>query len=142
MILIWYLRKKMRLLDGTDLMTCELETQLPDDFSIENLIQDDQSKIVDDGFLRSYDLAVATTGEYAQFHINVANAQNASFDQQIEVVLSAIAVTIGRVNSIYERDFAITLELIDNNDDIIYLDSVNDPYSNNSAGSLNIGKSN
>jgi hypothetical protein len=117
-------------------MTCELRTQLPDDFSIENLIQKDQSKIVNDGFLRSYDLAVATTGEYAQFHIDEANAQNASFDQQIEVVLSAIAVTLSRVNSIYERDFAVTLELIDNNDDIIYLDEVNDPYSNNSSGSL------
>ena len=128
--------KKDAFLDASSLMICELETQLPDDFSIKNLTQDDSSKIVNDGFLRSYDLAVATTGEYAQFHINEADAQNASISQQKEVVLSAIAVTIDRVNSIYERDFAVTLELIDNNDDIIYLDEVNDPYSNNTAGSL------
>jgi len=128
--------KKNASIDETDLMTCELKTQLPNDFSIENLIQDDQSKIVNDGFLRSYQLAVATTGEYAQFHISEANAENSSLDQQMQVVLSAIAVTIARVNSIYERDFSITLELIDENDDIVYFDEDNDPFSNFSAGAL------
>ena len=117
-------------------MNCQFDEQLPVDLSVQDIFQDYENKIVDDGLLRTYELAVATTGEYAQFHISEADAQNAAFDEQMQVVLSAIAVTIDRVNSIYERDFAITLELIDENDDIVYFDESDDPYSNFSAGAM------
>ena len=66
--------------------------------------------------LRTYRLALACTGEYAQFHGGtVAN------------VLSAMNTSMARVNGIYERDACLTMQIIANNDDIIYLNGNNDP---------------
>lgn len=72
--------------------------------------------------LRTYRLALACTGEYASFHGGT-----------ITGALSAMVVTMNRVNGIYERDFAVRMVIIDNNDDIIFLDANNDPYTNNSG---------
>jgi len=87
--------------------------------------------LVDDSNLRIYRLAVAATGEYSQFHISQAGLSGGTTSQQILAVLSAITVTIDRVNSIYERDLGSTLQLIPNNDQIIFLDGFTDPYTNN-----------
>ena len=75
--------------------------------------------------LRTYRLALACTGEYAQFHGGtVAN------------VLSAMNTSMARVNGIYERDACLTMQIIANNDDIIYLNGSNDPYSNGSGSAM------
>ena len=91
---------------------------------------------VDDATLRNYELAVATTGEYAQFHINQMNLNSASTFQKITGVLAAITTTIDRVNEIYERDLAITFTLVPNNDLIIYLNPNTDPFTNSTPGVL------
>ncbi|MFK8016411.1 MAG: reprolysin-like metallopeptidase [Gammaproteobacteria bacterium] len=72
--------------------------------------------------LRTYRLAVATTGEYAQFHGGtVANAQ------------AAIVTAINRVTGLYQEQLGIALELIPNNDLLINLNSVTDGYTNNNG---------
>ena len=69
--------------------------------------------------LRTYRLAVAATGEYTQFHGgNVAQAQ------------AAIVTTVNRVVGIYEKDFAVSMVLINNNQQLIYTNGNTDPYSN------------
>lgn len=68
--------------------------------------------------LRTYRLAVAATGEYTAFHGGTKSA-----------ALAAITTTINRVNVIYERDVSVKLQLIANNNNIIYTSS-SDPYSN------------
>ncbi|QSS97421.1 reprolysin-like metallopeptidase [Psychroflexus sp. ALD_RP9] len=93
-------------------------------------------KVIDDSLLRTYDLAVACSGEYAQFHINAANANNATDAVKKDIVLSAMVVTIDRVNQIYENDLAINLQLIPNNRDLIFLDSSTDPYDNFDSNQL------
>jgi hypothetical protein len=75
--------------------------------------------------LRKYRLALACTGEYAQFHGGTVSG-----------ALSAMVVTMNRVSGVYEREFAITFELIGNNDDIIYLNAGSDPYTNNQGGTM------
>lgn len=70
--------------------------------------------------LRTYRLAMACTGEYAQFHGGTTAG-----------ALAAINTTMTRVNGVYERDVAIRMVLIANNDDIIFLNGATDPYSNN-----------
>ncbi len=72
--------------------------------------------------LITYRLAVATTGEYSQFHGGT-----------VASTLSAIATTINRVNQIYRRDFAIQFELVDEQADLIYLNPNTDPYTNSNA---------
>lgn len=83
---------------------------------------------------REYRLAMACTIEYASFHINRAGAQNLDIDQKKQVVLSAMQVTVNRVNSLYERDMALRFNLVANNDLIIFIES--DEFSNNNSRSL------
>ena len=49
----------------------------------------------------------------------------------IEDAMAAINNTLNRVNEVYERESAIRLILIENNDLIIYTNSSSDPYSKN-----------
>jgi len=82
-------------------------------------------KAAGDCQLRTYRLAMACTGEYAQFHGGTVSA-----------AMSAIVVTMDRVNGIYERDLAITMELIPNNNLLIYTDGNSDPYTNSNGGTM------
>lgn len=77
---------------------------------------------------REYRLAMACTIEYANFHINAANAigiSTATEADKKEIVLAAMATTMTRVNFIFERDLGIHMNLVDNNDEIIFIDSDN-----------------
>ena len=90
-----------------------------------------------DGKLRTFRLAVATTGEYSQFHLNIQGvAEDATEEDKKAAVLSAIVNTMTRVNGIYERDIAITMELVANNTNVIYLDGATDPFTNNNSSTL------
>jgi len=91
---------------------------------------------VDDSTLRTYRLALACTGEYAQFHINDAGVGGGTTAQQKAAVLAAMVVSVDRVNSIYERDLAVSFQLVSNNDQIIYLNGATDPYTNGNAGAM------
>jgi subtilisin-like proprotein convertase family protein len=71
-----------------------------------------------DGMLRTYRLALACTGEYTVFHGGTKADAMAAFH-----------TTMTRVNGIYEREVAINLELIENTDDLIFLDGTSDPYN-------------
>ncbi|WP_422106566.1 reprolysin-like metallopeptidase [Winogradskyella sp.] len=75
-----------------------------------------------DGTLRTYRLALACTGEYAQFHGGT-----------VPDVLAAMNVTMTRVNGIYERDLGVTMVIIANNPNVIFLDPNTDPYTNNNG---------
>ena len=69
--------------------------------------------------LHKYRLAVATTGE---FYKAKGNSK--------EKVMEEVVKIVGRVNSVLERDFGITLTLIENTDTLFYSDGSNDPYNN------------
>ena len=114
---------------------CEFENSKgfvgQDPLDIEN-----DSFTVDDAILRTYDLALACTGEYAQFHINQAGLSGAPANQQVAAVLAAFTVTIDRVNQIYERDLGVSMQLIPNTDQLIFLNAETDPYTNNNGGAV------
>lgn len=75
--------------------------------------------------LHTYRIAIATTGEYASFHGGSTGS-----------VMSAIVTTLNRVNSVYEKELAIRLILVNSNDRIIYLDGNTDPFTNTDPNSL------
>jgi len=90
-----------------------------------------------DGILRTFRLAVATTGEYSQFHLNNQNISDSATDAEKKgAVLSAIVATVTRVNEIFEKDVALTMVLVANNTDIIFLDGPTDPFTNNNSSAL------
>ncbi len=74
------------------------------------------------GDKRSYRLALACTGEYAVAVAGPTPTKSA--------VLAKMVTTMNRVNGIYEKEVGITMVLVANNDDLIYLNASNDPYSN------------
>ena len=88
------------------------------------------AKFTDDGVLRTYQLALACTGEYSQYHIEAQNAGGATDAEKKAVVLSALTTAMTKVNAIYENDLAITMQLVANNDELIFLDPNADPYTN------------
>ncbi|MEM9647959.1 MAG: reprolysin-like metallopeptidase [Bacteroidota bacterium] len=76
--------------------------------------------LVDDQLLRKYRIAVSASGEYTSHHGGtVADA------------LAAINTTLTRVNEVFETDLGVTLELIPNNDQIIFTNAITDPYNGN-----------
>ena len=92
-----------------------------------------------DGVMRHYRLAMACTAEYAAFHIEAANLVAGTPEQQKEAVLAAMNVTVTRVNSIYERDFAITFQLVNNNRDIIFIGE--DSFDNENTENILLNQS-
>jgi len=73
----------------------------------------------------NYRLALACTGEWAQKHGGTK-----------EKVLADMVTSVNRLNQIYENEFAIHLNLIGNNDKLIWLDPSKDPYQNPTNGVL------
>lgn len=76
--------------------------------------------------LRTYRLAVAATAEYTQTYGSgtVAGA------------LAAITTTMNLVNGVYERELAIRMVLIANEDAIIFTDTNTDGYTSDAVSSL------
>ncbi|MAU00440.1 MAG: hypothetical protein CL608_25135 [Anaerolineaceae bacterium] len=113
---------------------------LPDDFAPDVVVEDPANLIhpegppgiegvfTSGGQLRTYRLAVAATGEYTQFHGGT-----------VPLALAEIVTAINRVAGIYEREVAITFQLIPNNDLIVYTNGATDPYTN-SNGSVMLGQ--
>ena len=105
----------------------------------ENLIQQatqhiPNNRTVIDGQLRKYRLALATTVEYSRYHFNRAGLASGTDEEKTAAVMSAINVAMTRVNGIYEKEFGVTMELIDNNDKLIFIRT--DEYTNNSGGAM------
>ncbi|MCF6347926.1 MAG: M12 family metallo-peptidase [Flavobacteriaceae bacterium] len=97
------------------------------------------SKNANDLKLRTFRLALATTEEYSNFHVDTAGIGiGSSRNDSINAVVSAITVTMTRVNAVFERDVALTMQLVANNDQLIFLetDSGNDPYNNDDGPSM------
>jgi hypothetical protein len=80
--------------------------------------------------VQSYRLAVAVTGEYAAAAIAHAGLANATEAEKRAAVRGAIIAQVNMINAIYEREAAIHFDLVANNDALIYLDALADPYTN------------
>lgn len=82
--------------------------------------------LVGDGYhrsgteLRTYRLAVAATGEYTAFHGGT-----------VPLGLAAATTTMNRVTGVYEREVSIRMQMVANNNLIIYTNGATDPYTNN-----------
>lgn len=78
------------------------------------------------GTLRTYRLALATTGEYAAFFGGTVAG----------TVENGLVPAMNRVNEIYQREFALRMVLVANNDSVVFTDGASDPYTNNNGGAM------
>lgn len=75
--------------------------------------------------LHTYRLAVGATGEYTQFHGGTVNDG-----------LAAITTSLNRINGIYEREFAVHMNLVANETSVIFTDPATDPYTDGNGGAM------
>ncbi len=76
--------------------------------------------------LRVYRLVVGTTAEYAA----------AVGGGDTTLTLGAVVTTVNRVDLVYEKDFAIRMVLVANEDKMIFTNASTEPYTNSNSSSL------
>lgn len=79
--------------------------------------------------LKTYRLAMSATAEYTQYHGGT-----------VVDGLAAIVTTMNRINGVYEREFAIKMILVDNNDLVVYTNAATDPFQNTNDPSQLLGE--
>ncbi len=77
------------------------------------------------GSMRTYRLALACTGEYAAY-----------YGGTVPGALAGMVTSVNRVNGVYEREFGIHMNLVDNNDTLVFTSSSSDPYTNNNGSTM------
>lgn len=100
----------------------QYEPEVIDQF--ESIITSEQELVIGEQ-LRTYRLALAATGEYSIYHGGTK-----------PLVLAEMVIAMNRVNGMYERDTAVRMVLVANNDLVIFLDPNTDPYTNNSGSAM------
>lgn len=80
------------------------------------------------GTLSTYRLAVAATGEYTKH-----------FGGTVADGMAGITTSVNRITGVYETEVGVRLELIPNNDLIVYTNGATDPY-NNSGNSTTLSQ--
>ena len=76
--------------------------------------------------LRVLRLAMAATGEYTQ----------QLGGNTVATTLASMVTLVSSLNAVYERDLAVRLQLVGNNDQLIFTDAATDPYNNSDVVSL------
>ncbi|MDA9952603.1 M12 family metallo-peptidase [Chitinophagales bacterium] len=104
-------------------LICHLDEEVP--FSTTSSNNNGIIKSFGSCELRTYRLAVSATGEYTAFH-----------GGSVAQALAAQVTTMNRVNGVFERDISIRMNLIANNDLIIYTNAGTDPFTNGNAGAM------
>lgn len=75
--------------------------------------------------LRTYRLALAATGEYT-----------IAAGGTVAAAMARMTTTLNRVNGIYERELALRMTLVANNNLLIYTDPATDPYTNSNVTTM------
>lgn len=81
--------------------------------------------------LRTYRVAIACTGEWG----SSLNLGGGTVQSAIDKMVSSLSY----INAVYEKEVAVHLNLITNNDKLIFLEPVTDPYGNPTSGGATLG---
>lgn len=108
--------KKHRSLEE-NAFSCQTQSFSIEDVDIQPLINAHKSSA---GVFKTFRLALAVDGEYSQH-----------FGGTVENSLVQVNNTLTRVNGVFEKDFSVNLQMIDNVD-LIFIDPANDPFGSNS----------
>jgi len=86
-----------------------------------------KTNVLNDGNLKTFRLALVCSGEYAQFHLNNQGIpESASEADKKTAVLSAMNTSMTRINGVFEKDLAVKMVIVSDNDKVIFLDAASD----------------
>lgn len=86
------------------------------------------------GELRVFRLAFAAQGEFSEWCLDGTEANDA---ERIEKVLAEQVSQLTIVNGHVERDFGVRMVMVDNNEDVIFLDPDTDPFTATETEDIN-----
>ncbi len=94
----------------------------PEEVLVHNLSTDQITSRSNSGSLLTFRLALSCNGEYANYFGATSAAQSA-------LVLAQFNATMTRVNGVFEKDFAIHMNIVPQTTNVIYYDPTSDPYT-------------
>lgn len=83
--------------------------------------------LIGDNTLRVFRTAIIATGSYSEYFTENSSGLTSEASQKA-TVLGAIVTSLNNLNAVFERDLGVRFELIENNDELIFLDSNTDPF--------------
>lgn len=81
----------------------------------------------DDGFLRTYRLALCVTGKWSQ---GIMTGSEVTTQDSINTVMANIVAYLVRANEVHERDLSVRMIYVENQDTLIFLNPATDPFGN------------
>lgn len=115
-------------------VVCLTEEQEFTDEIISSIENSNLNRNVDDGTLREFRLALACTQEFSSFYITQLNLASATDTVKKDAILNVMNDIMTRVNAVYENELSLTMTIVDDNRNVIFLqDSF---LSNNDIGAL------
>lgn len=82
-----------------------------------------------DCVLRQYTVAISSTVQYSNYH-------GATSSADAGLVQSAVVTSLNRINQIFTQEISLRLELIAGNDAVYFYGQADNPFSDNSVGTL------
>ncbi|WP_299228684.1 M12 family metallo-peptidase [uncultured Psychroserpens sp.] len=130
---IMYLRQNVSPEEnGIECLTDDQSVELPS--GLESTISEDEFRNANDGQFREFRLALSCTEEYATYHVNQAGLGSASTAIKKDAVLAVMNDIMTRVNAVYENELAVTMTIVNNNRNVIF---ITDTFlTNNNIGVL------
>lgn len=107
---------------------CQTEESVLD--MVKRQIGSEVIPLKNDMMLRTYRAAISTTGEFSQRYLDGTETNDT---QRKAKVLTALNSNVTRLNGIFERDFGLNIQLVPNNDRVIYLNPATDPYTSSNS---------
>lgn len=87
---------------------------------------------IDDGKLRTYRLALCTTGEFSRY---LMTGSEVTTQDSINTVMASVTVDLARANQVYETDLGIHMNFVANEDTLIFLNPATDPFTTSTLNS-------
>jgi len=104
---------------------------------VENQTNNINKSTLVNGDLRLYRLALVSNGEYSQLVLDDLGVSSTSSDAvKKSAVLGHLNSLMTTVNSVFERDASITMQLISTNENLIFLDPATDGLGNYTSVAL------